>query len=289
MAVSNSLVKTPRDGIASFLTGEKTAKQMSDALGAENIQRFTTSIVSAVAANPMLAECSYQTIVSAALVGEALKLSPSPQLGHYYLVPYNDKTRGKVAQFQIGYKGYIQLALRSGYYKRINVLALKEGELVRYNPLTEEILVNIIEDEEAREKAKTTGYYAMFELLGGFTKALYWSRDKMEKHALKYSAGYSSDRRKNTSYTFWSKDFDGMAYKTLLRQLISKWGIMSVEMQRAYETDMGLVKEDSSVEYIDNDSVPGKTKNDTEYYEPIEVEADTEPITDDEVKNSFFE
>lgn len=288
MAVSNSLAKAPKKSIASYLAQEDVKGQMGNVVGVESIQRFTTSVVSAVTANPMLAECSHQTIISAALVGEALKLSPSPQLGHYYLVPYNDKMRGKVAQFQIGYKGYIQLALRSGYYKRINVLALKEGELVSYNPLTEEIIVNIIEYEEAREKAKTTGYYAMFELLGGFTKALYWSRDKMEKHALKYSTGYASDRRKNTSYTFWSKDFDGMAYKTLLRQLISKWGIMSIEMQKAYESDMGLIREDSTVEYIDNDSVTGKTKNDPEYYEPIEVES-TEPITVDKVKNSFFE
>ena len=110
----------------------------------------------------------------------------------------------------------------------------------------------------------------------------------MEKHALKYSAGYASDRRKGTSYTFWSKDFDGMAYKTLLRQLISKWGIMSIEMQKAYETDMGLIREDSTVEHIDNDSVTGKTKNDPEYYEPIKVES-AEPISADEVKNSFFE
>ena len=138
----------------------------------ERTRRFTASIVSAVSTNPDLQACDASTIVTAALLGESLNLSPSPQLGQYYLVPYNDKKRGKVAQFQLGYKGYIQLAIRSGYYKKLNVLAVKEGELVRFDPLEEVIEVNLIEDEKVREETPTIGYYAMFEYQNGFRKAL---------------------------------------------------------------------------------------------------------------------
>lgn len=187
------------------------------------------------------------------MLGESLKLSPSPQLGQYYLVPFNDKEKGKVAQFQLGYKGYIQLAIRSGQYKKLNVLAIKEGELVQFDPLNEEIQVNLITDEEKREAASTIGYYAMFEYTNGFRKAIYWSKSKMEAHAMKYSQGYAADKRKGTKWTFWSKDFDGMAYKTMLRQLISKWGIMSIDMQMAMDGDMAVINEDGTKRYVDNE------------------------------------
>lgn len=197
-------------------------------------QRFIAAITSAVATNPALQECDPATILSGALLGESLNLSPSPQLGQYYLVPFNNTKKGcKDAQFQLGYKGYIQLALRSGAYKRLNVFAVKAGELMRFNPITEEVELNIIQDEQAREKAPSVGYLAMFEYLNGFTKTIYWSREKMEAHALRYSKGYSAKK----GYTFWEKDFDAMAYKTMLRQLISKWGIMSIDLQTAFEAD----------------------------------------------------
>ena len=128
-------------------------KRINEMVGGEKGQQFITSIISAVSTNPGLAECDYSSIVSAALLGQSLNLTPSPQLGQYYLVPFNDKKRGcKVAQFQLGYKGYIQLAIRSGYYKKINVIAIKEGELLKYDPLAEEIEVNMIEDDEVREE-----------------------------------------------------------------------------------------------------------------------------------------
>lgn len=212
--------------------------------------RFIASISSAVATNQSLQECDAGTILSGALLGESLNLSPSPQLGQYYLVPFNDSKKGyKVAQFQLGYKGYIQLAIRSGQYKKLNVLAIKKGELVRYDPLNEEIEVNLIDDEEERENAETVGYYAMFEYTNGFRKSMYWSKAKMEKHALKYSSGYKVKK----GYRFWEKDFDGMAYKTMLRQLISKWGIMSIDMQQAVEKDMTTINTDGTYEYVDNE------------------------------------
>lgn len=250
MKMANTLTtkRTQQGGLATYLTKDAVKNQINEVIGEKNGQRFISSIVSAVNNNPQLAQCTNQSILSGALLGESLKLSPSPQLGQYYLVPFNDRQKGKVAQFQLGYKGYIQLAIRSGQYKKLNVLAIKEGELVKFDPLNEEIEVNLIENEEEREKAPTIGYYAFFEYTNSFRKAIYWSRAKMEAHALKYSAGY----RAKKGYTFWEKDFDGMAYKTMLRQLISKWGIMSIDMQNAVESDMAVINEDGSKDYVDN-------------------------------------
>lgn len=254
MVVTNSLQKSQkRLGIGSYLTGDAVKQRINQVIGGKDGQRFISAVVSAVQTNPALQECTNQSILSAALLGESLKLSPSPQLGQYYMVPFNDKERGKVAQFQLGYKGYIQLAIRSGQYKKLNVLAIKAGELVKFDPLNEEIEVKLIEDEEQREAAETIGYYAMFEYTNGFRKALYWSKKKMEAHALKYSQGYKNDKKKGTAYTFWSKDFDGMAYKTMLRQLISKWGIMSIDMASAIDADMAVINEDGTKDYVDND------------------------------------
>ena len=256
MAVTNSLTKSkPRLGMTAYLTQDAVKNQINSVIGGKNGQRFISAVVSAVNNNPMLQGCTNQSILSAALLGESLNLSPSPQLGQYYMVPYDDKNLGKVAQFQLGYKGYIQLAIRSGQYKKLNVLAIKEGELIHFDPLNEEIEVQLIEDEEAREKAATIGYYAMFEYVNGFRKAIYWSKAKMEAHAVKYSKGYASDKRKGTAYTFWSKDFDGMAYKTMLRQLISKWGIMSIDMITAIDSDMAVINEDMSKTYVDVEPV----------------------------------
>ena len=252
MPVNNSLTKSAgnqRLGFTSYLTKDAVQQQINKVVGCKNGTRFITSIVSAVNTNPALSECTNQSILAGALLGEALNLSPSPQLGHFYLVPYNDKNKGKVAQFQLGYKGYIQLAIRSGQYKKLNVLPIKEGELIRFDPLNEEIEVKLIEDEEEREKAPTAGYYAMFEYTNGFKKAMYWSRKKMEAHALKYSKGYAAKK----GFTFWEKDFDAMAMKTLLRHLISRWGIMSIELQQAMDGDMAVINEDGTKTYVDNE------------------------------------
>ena len=250
MAVNNSLAKSQRLGLTAYLTQDAVKDQINSIVGGKDGTRFVTAIVSAVNANPALQECTNPSILSAALLGHSLKLSPSPQLGQYYMVPFNDNKKGaKVAQFQLGYKGYIQLALRSAQYKKLNVLAIKEGELIRFDPLNEEIEVNLIENEVAREKAPTIGYYAMFEYTNGFRKAMYWSREKMESHAEKYSQGYKAKK----GFTFWEKDFDAMAYKTMLRQLISKWGVMSIEMQSALDSDMAVINEDGTKTYVEND------------------------------------
>lgn len=268
MAVNNSIVKqSSKPKFTAVINSEGYKRMINNTLGnPAKAARFVTAITSAVSTNPALAECDVSTIVSAGLLGEGLNLSPSPQLGQYYLVPFNDRKNGrKVAQFQLGYKGYIQLAIRSGQYKKLNVLPIKEGELLSFDPLDEEIQVHLIEDETARENAQTIGYYAMFEYTNGFRKAIYWSREKMESHAEKYSQGYKAHK----GYTFWEKDFDAMACKTMLRQLISKWGIMSIEMQRALENDSAVISENGNIDFIDAPSEPSM--------EPVE---DTDEVVD---------
>lgn len=246
--------------------------------------RFVASITSAVSVNEALQACTPQTIIAGALLGESLNLSPSPQLGHYYLVPFDMTVKdenGKVvyltdadgnklldkngkwvkktvkkAQFVLGYKGYIQLAIRSGYYKHINVLEIKDGEFISYNPFTEEFAARWIADSNQRHAARTVGYVAMFEYLNGFRKLIYWTKEQMLIHADTYSPAFSAEVMKQIEAgeipesemwkysSFWYKDFDDMAKKTLLRQIISKWGIMSTELQNAYEHDASIAEVD---------------------------------------------
>lgn len=289
MEVKNSLVKAnQKQTFSAFLAQDAMKKKINEMVGGEKGQQFVTSIISAVSTNPQLAKCDNASIVSAALLGQALNLSPSPQLGQFYLVPFNDNKRGcKVAQFQIGYKGYIQLAIRSGQYKKLNVLAIKEGELIKYDPLDEDIEVKLIENEEEREKAETIGYYAMFEYLNGFRKTIYWSKQRMEAHALKYSMGY----RAKKGCTFWEKDFDGMAYKTMLRQLISKWGIMSIDltMQKALESDMAVINDNGTYDYVDNNEMVNEVIETENQEQPVEVkQEETQQNKVETEKNTDF-
>ena len=226
----------------------------------EIARRFTASIMSAVAQTPALQDCTPATVLTGALVGESLKLSPSPQLGQFYLVPFKskekrDKTGRTIeaactkAQFIIGYKGYVQLALRSGQYRKLNVIEIRKGELISYDPLNEDISVSIVEDFETREKLPVVGYYAMFEYINGFRKAVYWTKAHMLRHADQYSAAFSAKAYEDIQAgkvadgdmwkysSFWYKDFDDMAKKTLLRHIISRWGIMSIDLQNAIDRD----------------------------------------------------
>ncbi len=280
--MNNQLQSKPKFSLAIQSEGYK--KLINNTLGdPKRSAKFIAAISSAVATNPGLQECDAGSILSGALLGEALNLSPSPQLGQYYLVPfdqkkYNEKTKkyeviSKKAQFQLGYKGYIQLAIRSGQYKDIDVIEVREGEYLGRNKITGKHQFEFIEDEVERENKPIIGYMAYFEYLNGFYKNLYWSKEKMQKHALEYSQAYASDVKKGTNYSFWSKDFDGMAFKTMLRQLISKWGIMSIDMQEALTKDMSVIKEDGTCDYVDNQpivSVPTEEKINTEVAETTE-------------------
>ena len=184
MAVKNSLQKTGNNApsqkltISGYLGQEKIKTWINGMIGSEKeAQKFISSIISATSTTPALQACEPTTIVSSALLANALDLSLSPQLGLAYMVPFEDNKNGRtVATFILGYKGYIQLAIRSGKYRKINVVAVKEGEFVSYNSLTEDLQVNLIADDEERERAATVGYYAYFELVNGFQKSLYWSK-----------------------------------------------------------------------------------------------------------------
>lgn len=274
--VTNSLVKSnakPKFSVA--IKSEGYQNLINTTLrDPKRANRFVANITSAVAVNPALADCDAGTILSGGLLGESLNLSPSPQLGQFHLVPFNDKNRGKVATFILGWKGYYQLALRSGYYKKLNALAIKKGELIRFNPLEEEIEVKLIEDDTIREQTETIGYYAFFEYVNGFKKAIYWSKEKMEAHALKYSQGYRADRKNGTEYTYWAKSFDDQALKTMYRQLISKYGIMSTELQDAFIKDEAVIDEKGNFDYIDNpsgeDTIVVETPNGEVIQEPKE-------------------
>ena len=235
----------------------------------DRARRFVATITSSVAVNPALQDCDAGTILAGALLGESLNLHPSPQLGQYYLVPFKSKEKkdrqGNVtepettkAQFILGYKGYLQLAMRSGQLKKINVIEIKEGELRHFDPLNEEIDCILISDWNKRNEAPTIGYYAFFELTNGFRKSIYWSREQMETHADTYSPAFSKDafhklmngeipEKEMWKYSsFWYKNFDDMAKKTMIRQLISKGGCpMSTEMIGAYERDSKVITLDN--------------------------------------------
>lgn len=287
--MSSSDTKKPKFSVAITTSGYQ--KLINNTLGdPDRARKFVSSITSAVAVNPALQECEASSILAGALLGESMNLQPSPQLGQYYLVPFKMKEKrdrnGNIiepactkAQFVLGYKGYIQLALRTGQYKKLNVIEIKEGELKSFDYLNEEIECVMISDFEARENAETIGYYAMFEYMNGFRKAMYWTKEQMMRHADKFSPAFSAEAYKRLQNgeipdkelwkysSFWYKNFDDMAKKTMLRQIISKWGIMSAELVSAIEHDnkfmqnqgANIVEED--IEEPAMDSMIGTTQN----------------------------
>lgn len=289
--MNNQLQTKPKFSLAIQSEGYK--KLINNTLGdSKRASKFIASISSAVAVNPSLQKCDAGSILSGALLGEALNLSPSPQLGQYYLVPYDKKQKinGKWvivssnAQFQMGYKGYIQLAIRSGQYKDIDVIEIHEGEYLGRDKITGKHKFDFIDDEVERESRPIVGYLSYFEYLNGFYKSLYWTKEKMMKHAEEYSQAYASDLKNGTQYSFWSKDFNGMAFKTMLRQLISKWGVMSIEMQEALSKDMSVIKEDGTYNYIDS--------QESEIEPTIDTDSNTEDqemISEGEVENITVE
>lgn len=280
--VSNSLTESKKKPkFSMILQTDSIQKLINNTLGEpKKAQRFITAISSAVATNQALQECDGFSIINSALLGETLNLSPSPQLGQYYMVPYKQKAKydkdgqlispaKTVATFQLGYKGYIQLAIRSGQYRSINVIDVKESELLKYDRLSETVELSFVDDEDERAKLPTIGYCAMFELVNGFRKVIYWTYSKMLNHADKYSMAFDKEKMQLINEgkipqtdlwkysSFWYKDFDGMAFKTMLRQLISKWGIMSIELQTAFENDMTFKdKQDGQSFYVDVEEAP---------------------------------
>lgn len=260
--MSNLTPQKPKFSVAITTKGYQTL--INNTLGdPQRARRFVSAITSAVAVNPALQECEAGTILAGALLGESLNLSPSPQLGQYYLVPFKSKAKygrqGNLispevvkAQFVLGYKGYIQLALRSGAYADLDVMDIKQGEYLGKDPMTGKPRFSFIEDDDERDRLETIGYMAYFEYLNGFRKVVYWSREKMLSHADKYSPAFSAKSFQDIQdgkiaekdmwrySSFWYKNFDDMAKKTLLRHIISRWGVMSPEMQTAFERDSSV-------------------------------------------------
>ncbi|MBR5216234.1 MAG: recombinase RecT [Bacteroidales bacterium] len=232
-------------------------------------RQFVAAITSAVSTNPALQECEPGSVLSGALLGESLNLSPSPQLGQYYLVPFKDKKSGTTkATFIPGYKGYIQLALRSGTCRNLDAKEVKEGELIEYDPFTGDVKLQPIKDPKKRANAKTIGYFGIYENISGFRKTMYMSKEEMIIYADTYSSAFSAkayekllkgeipqnDLWKYSS--FWYKNFDVMACKTILRKLCSKWVDMSIEMRNAYLADGATISQDKEGTFTFESSDP---------------------------------
>ncbi|MCY7761216.1 recombinase RecT [Bacillus spizizenii] len=208
-----------------LLSSPSVIKRFEEVLGKRATQ-FTASILSLYNSEQMLQKTDPMSVISSAMVAATLDLPIDKNLGYAWIVPYGGK-----AQFQLGYKGYIQLALRTGQYKSINCIPIHEGELQKWNPLTEEIEI----DFQKRESDAVIGYAAYFELINGFRKTVYWTKAQVEKHKKKFSK----------SDFGWKNDWDAMALKTVLKAVLSKWGILSVELQKA------VIEEDETRERID--------------------------------------
>ena len=183
---------------------------------------FVTSLLSLVKSTPQLAAAEPKTILSAAMTAATLKLPINPNLGFAYIIPY-----GKEAQFQMGWKGYVQLAMRTGQYKTINAAVVYEGQIEDIDFITGEII------KGKKKSDKVVGYVAYFELINGFKKTFYMTREDMLRHAQTFSKSYAYDKRSGKGTSVWSTNFDAMGLKTVIKQLISKYGIMSIDMQGA--------------------------------------------------------
>ena len=248
-------------GFNALMGSDMMKNKIKSMVGSVNAQSFITSITSAVNNNPQLADCDSQSIVSAALLGQALNLPISPQLGYFYMVPFNDKKQGiKKAQFMLGYKGLIQLAIKSGAYKDLGTIEVREGELDGVDPLTGDPVIKFINDYELRQSREVVGYMAYLRTTSGFEKKLYWPKEKVLDHADQYSmafnkntfkdieAGKIPDRDMWKYSSFWYKNFDMMAQKTVMRQLLSRYGLLSTDEIKAYEADNNFINDDLSVE-----------------------------------------
>lgn len=223
----------PYQQLKALISSDEIKARFREVLGQKS-QGFLASVLNTVYLSDYLREADPNSIMTSALTAAALDLPVDPNLGLSYIIPYNVKGK-KTARFQIGYKGYIQLALRSGQYESINVIEIYEGEVVKEDRLTGKVILN-----GKRTGDKVTGYVAYFRLLNGFEKYLYRGVSEVRAHAEKYSQSY------NYSSSPWKTDFDKMAKKTVLKELISKYGIMSIQMQNAIETDKEVDSEDDT-------------------------------------------
>lgn len=254
--MANEVTNKPQTGLQAFnqtITNPSTQKYLADVLG-ERKGSFVNNLTALVANNVNLQECQPLTIMFAALKATALNLPLENSLGMAYCIPYKDNKKGvTVAQFQLGYKGFVQLSLRSGQFKIIpSATEIKEGELKSRNRLTGECVFEFIENDVERAKAKTIGYASYFRLLNGAESTYYMSVEEMEAHAMRYSQTYRSKYANIKQSSKWTTDFDDMARKTVIKLNLSKNAPLSVEMQDAIRADQSIQYEANNYEYIDN-------------------------------------
>jgi recombination protein RecT len=254
--MSNEVTKSKIYSLKTFnqtITSPSTQKYLDDLLH-ERKGQFVSNLTALVANNANLQECEPFTLMFAALKATALNLPIEPSLGMAHVIPYKNKKRGVTeAQFQIGYKGFQQLALRTGQYKHINTTEVRQGEIGKRNRLTGEIDWNWIDDEAKRLETPIIGYVNYFCLLNGFESTFYMSKEEMNAHALRYSQTYKSTISYVKEQSKWTTDFDAMALKTVIKLNLSKNGVLSTELQDAIRADQSVMREENKYEYDDND------------------------------------
>lgn len=248
--MANEVTQRPQTGLQKFnamLENTRTQEYLSNVLG-EKKQTFVSNMVALVASNKALSECDPSTIMFSCLKATALGLPLDPALSMAWVIPFKDNKSGTtVATFQVGARAWLQLALRTGQYQKINVRDVREGEIVGEDFVSGDIVFKKLDKD--RMQAPLVGYVAMFRLTNGFEKQLYMSVEELEAHAKRYSQTY---RR---GYGLWAeKDMKPAMYeKTILKRLLSKWGVLSVELQDAIRSDFAVLGENNSVRYIDNE------------------------------------
>ncbi len=201
----------------------------------QKAQGFISSILQTVNNNKLLANADPSTILNAAATAASLDLPINQSLGRAWIVPFKGQ-----AQFQIGYKGFVELAQRTGQYRAINAIAIHENQFEGYDMLEEKLIGNFT----IEGTGKVVGYAAYFEMLNGFRKTVYWSTEQVTKHAKRFSKSFGNGP--------WATDFDAMAKKTVLKYTLSNWGQLSIEMQTAHNADQSIMKEENKYSYPDN-------------------------------------
>lgn len=263
-------------GLKALLNTPTMQKKFEQVLN-KKAPQFMASVLNLYNGDQSLREAEPMSIISSAMVAASLDLPVDKNLGYAWIVAFYDSKKGhKVAQFQLGYKGYIQLALRSGQYKAMNVIPVHEGELKKWNRLTEEIELDL----DAATSDKVIGYCGYFKLINGFEKSVYWTRDEIEAHRIKHN----KMKNKKDLNNVWKSDYDAMAMKTVIRNMLGKWGILSIEMQKAVledEQEEREIKDITDESNADQGDIIDVQFESVEEHEPSAVSEQGEIIFDD--------
>ena len=258
----------------------QTQKYLDDVLK-ERKGSFVNNITALVANDSALQECQPLTVIFAALKATALDLPLDKSLGLAFCIPYKDRRNNtSVAQFQIGYKGIKQLALRSGQFAIIpNATDVREGELISRNRLTGECVFKFVENDIERSKLKIIGFASYFRLLNGAESTFYMSMEEMQAHALRYSQTYRSKDPKVKEASKWTTDFGDMARKTVIKLNLSRNAPLSVEMRDAINADQSVMYKDGEYSYLDNDAQSQQSIVDSQKAQEVaEMFADYEEV-----------